>query len=335
MPKTLRHRQTTARPVNGLKTVGVGAVLLILGACAEFTAGPELAALRGAEPPGPAFERALVQEYLVLANFEADEMMDWRDAQRFTRKGLATLDGDTAAPEDPARWRIPAVHRATLATAHGELTQVLGAGVRLSAPEVAAAAQANFDCWVEQQEENWQADHIAACRTGFETAMAMLRADLAAATPPAVPRLPVAVAETVEPAAPPTAEKPIRLFFDFDSYLLDGEALAAVRLAANQANGEAVALIITGHADRAGSDAYNWDISLDRADAVRGVLEAMGVPAALIAVRAAGETEPLAPTEDGVRERKNRRVEIVLRPREGDLAARDTRQFELLLAGGP
>ena len=108
-----------------------------------------------------------------------------------------------------------------------------------------------------------------------------------------------------------------------------------MRLAANQANGEAVALIITGHADRAGSDAYNWDISLDRADAVRGVLEAMGVPAALIAVRAAGETEPLAPTEDGVRERKNRRVEIVLRPREGDLAARDTRQSELLVAGGP
>ena len=125
------------------------------------------------------------------------------------------------------------------------------------------------------------------------------------------------------------------MFFDFDSYLLDGEALAAVRLAAQRTQGEAFALVVTGHADRAGTDAYNWDISLDRADAVRGVLEAMGVPAALIAVRAAGETDPLAPTEDGVRERKNRRVEIVLRPRNGGLAERDPRAFELLVAGGP
>ncbi len=38
---------------------------------------------------------------------------------------------------------------------------------RDSNPAIAARAQARFDCWVEQQEENHQADHIAACRTDF------------------------------------------------------------------------------------------------------------------------------------------------------------------------
>jgi OOP family OmpA-OmpF porin len=333
MPKTTRIDQATTTRT-ALKAMGAAAVLFILGACAEFTAGPELTALRNAELPERPFERALVQEYLALASFEADEMMDWRYAQRFTRKGLATLAGNTAAPTDPARWRIPKEHRATLANARLELTLVLDNGARDRAPSVAAAAQTNFDCWVEQQEENWQWDHIAACRTGFETAMAMLRADLAASAPPALPREPVAVAEIVTPGSPPD-DGPIRLFFDFDSYLLDGKGLAALRIAAAQAQTQAVTLVVIGHADRAGSEPYNWDLSLDRADAVRGALAAMGVPARLIAVRAAGETEPLVATADGVRERQNRRVEIVLRPRDGNLAQRDPRQFELLLAAGP
>lgn len=336
MRKTPENHHPSGKAYAGLKAIGAGTALLFLGACAELAAGPELAALRSAELPEAPFERALVQEYLVLANFEADEMMDWRDAQRFTRKGLATLAGDTAAPEDPSRWRIPAVHRVTLANAHDDLTEIIGRGVRQAAPKVAAAAQANFDCWVEQQEENWQWEHIASCRTGFETAMTILRAVLAAANPPAEPRTQVEVVETVEPRqAVPIDETPIRLFFDFNSFLLDGEALAAVRAAAARTEGEARALIVTGHADRAGPDAYNWALSLDRADAVRGTLEAMGVPRALIAVRAAGETQPLTPTGDGVRERKNRRVEIILRPRDGNLAAGGRREFELLLAAGP
>ena len=41
-------------------------------------------------------------------------------------------------------------------------------------------------------------------------------------------------------------------------------------------------------------------------------LIANGVPADIIVIRGAGESEPLVPTADGVREPQNRRVEIVI-----------------------
>ncbi len=101
-----------------ISKVGSGAAALIfLSACATFTAGPELQSLREAEPKGAAFSQALSREYLVLANFEADEMVDWRDAQRFTRKGLRAAMGEMVPPEDFANWNIPVKKRATLAAA--------------------------------------------------------------------------------------------------------------------------------------------------------------------------------------------------------------------------
>jgi outer membrane protein OmpA-like peptidoglycan-associated protein len=69
---------------------------------------------------------------------------------------------------------------------------------------------------------------------------------------------------------------------------------------------------VTGHADRAGPDSYNMALSMRRADAVKAVLVREGVPANQIAVVARGESQPLVPTADGVREPQNRRVEIVL-----------------------
>ena len=45
MPKTPENHHTTGKARAGLKAIGAGAALLFLGACAEFAAGPELAAL--------------------------------------------------------------------------------------------------------------------------------------------------------------------------------------------------------------------------------------------------------------------------------------------------
>jgi OOP family OmpA-OmpF porin len=45
---------------------------------------------------------------------------------------------------------------------------------------------------------------------------------------------------------------------------------------------------------------------------VKDALVRNGVPAASIAVVGRGESQPLVPTADGVREAQNRRVEIVM-----------------------
>ena len=50
-----------------------------------------------------------------------------------------------------------------------------------------------------------------------------------------------------------------------------------------------------------------------RAQAVAAELTKLGVPRAEMAIQAFGESHPLVPTADGVREPQNRRVEIILR----------------------
>lgn len=74
-----------------------------------------------------------------------------------------------------------------------------------------------------------------------------------------------------------------------------------------------VAVDIIGHSDRVGSVAANERLSQERAGAVREVLLARGVPAALMRTDSRGEREPVVPTADNVTEPLNRRVEIVVR----------------------
>ena len=72
-------------------------------------------------------------------------------------------------------------------------------------------------------------------------------------------------------------------------------------------------IIATGYTDLSGSAAYNQRLSERRADTVKQELIRLGVPAAAITAVGRGESNPLVPTKDGVREPQNRRVEIVLR----------------------
>ena len=118
-----------------------------------------------------------------------------------------------------------------------------------------------------------------------------------------------------QPAPPPAprAEIPRRfiVFFDWNSAALTAEARTIIRNAANAARqGNIVRIELTGHADRSGPDRYNMGLSQRRAVAVRDELVRNGVAAGGIATAARGESQPLVPTADGVREPQNRRVEI-------------------------
>ena len=72
-------------------------------------------------------------------------------------------------------------------------------------------------------------------------------------------------------------------------------------------------VVVTGHTDRVGSVEANDRLSLARAEAVRELLVAAGVPASAITVAGRGEREPAVPTADEVAEARNRRVEIKIR----------------------
>lgn len=117
------------------------------------------------------------------------------------------------------------------------------------------------------------------------------------------------------PAPAPVAAQPTSymVFFDWDRADLSAEARTVIaRAVAAARQGEQVRIDLTGHADRSGTDAYNLRLSERRADAVKAAMVEQGLPATAISTVAKGESDPLVPTPDGVREPQNRRVEIVL-----------------------
>ncbi len=117
--------------------------------------------------------------------------------------------------------------------------------------------------------------------------------------------------------APAPAVQPARtylVFFDWDRADLTSRAREIITEAAQNSRSMQVTRIeVAGHADRSGDAAYNQRLSQRRAETVAGELVRDGVARNQITVTAFGESRPLVPTADGVREPQNRRVEIVLR----------------------
>ena len=75
--------------------------------------------------------------------------------------------------------------------------------------------------------------------------------------------------------------------------------------------------MLAGHTDRAGSAEYNMGLAARRNDSVRAYLTGRGIPEGRISSEAFGETQPRVPTDDGVRELQNRRVEVTYGPGSG------------------
>jgi len=115
-------------------------------------------------------------------------------------------------------------------------------------------------------------------------------------------------------AAMPRAPLVYILYFQAGSTDLDprsrdnlAAAIAAAKATANADIG------VVGHADATGSDAFNLELSLRRAENIRAALEAAGVPGDIIETGYHGANNPLIPTARGVPELRNRRVEITIR----------------------
>jgi outer membrane protein OmpA-like peptidoglycan-associated protein len=118
----------------------------------------------------------------------------------------------------------------------------------------------------------------------------------------------------VAPAAAPAPARTFLVFFDWDRADLTERARQIIAEAATNAQRVGTTRIeVAGHADRSGTPQYNQRLSERRANAVAAELERRGVPRSAMVIQAFGETRPLVPTADGVREPQNRRVEIVLR----------------------
>ena len=72
-------------------------------------------------------------------------------------------------------------------------------------------------------------------------------------------------------------------------------------------------VMIIGHTDNVGGDAYNDKLSLARAERMRELLIGLGIPITRIQVAGRGKRESLVQTQGNVSEPRNRRVEISVR----------------------
>lgn len=293
------------KSIRGVSLLAV--VTLSLGACSGFKSNSEVEALNEAKAVGSPFTQQLSAEYRDLANREQNVSFDYPDALHFARKGLAASAGEVVLPEPVSDWNLKPGHIEELSSARASLIAALDRGARENSPKIAAVAQSRFDCWIEQQEENWgkSGDQIG-CKKEFLDALNAL----GGVQPPADVMPPVtAGAAPVTPMAPEDAK--YLVFFDFDSSKVDqGGNSVLDSVAAEIAKQNISSVNVIGHADTAGSKKYNKRLSLKRANAVREALVAHGINANLLMVDSKGEDELMVATADGVREPANRRVEI-------------------------
>jgi outer membrane protein OmpA-like peptidoglycan-associated protein len=146
------------------------------------------------------------------------------------------------------------------------------------------------------------------------TLLVSLRWEFGAPPPAPAPVQPAAAVTPPPPATPaPQIQRSYLVFFDFDKSDITPEAQRVIQqAAANAKQGSVSRIQATGHTDRAGTETYNMALSIRRANAVKAALVRQGIPEGEIVVIGKGETQPLVPTPDGVREPQNRRVEILL-----------------------
>ena len=103
------------------------------------------------------------------------------------------------------------------------------------------------------------------------------------------------------------------LLFDYDSSVLRAESKRNLdNLASNLSSFGDSKLLLVGHTDAQGSDAYNLDLSRRRAAAVAAYLESRGVNASRVETAGRGESEPIAENDTDAGRQQYRRVEIAV-----------------------
>ncbi len=275
----------------------------------------------GLDTSGIAYMNALYGGYEALSQDRGDAH-DWIDAEHFNHKARRAARRSSTMPDAIMDRKLRDDDIPGLSAALARIRDAYDRGGRTLAPELSATVQVSYDCWIEaaegrNPETGWASesaarqDDIDRCRGAFDAAMAKLEAlanyRLTEFRKPAH--------SMAAPAAPQVAAAPetFIVYFDWNSDAVDRSGDRVIDEAVTAADSLGIAdFSITGHADRSGSDDYNLNLSLRRADNVRAALIARGVDEAGISVAGRGEAEPAIVTDDGVREPANRRVEIIL-----------------------
>ena len=100
-------------------------------------------------------------------------------------------------------------------------------------------------------------------------------------------------------------------FFDFDKSLLKADGKARLKELGEKIKSISLeVVIVVGHTDNVGTDAYNQKLSQRRAEAVKAYMVSLGVAKSRIYTEGKGESQPVADNKTSSGRAKNRRVEV-------------------------
>ena len=134
--------------------------------------------------------------------------------------------------------------------------------------------------------------------------------------PPPAAVAPAPVVPVPVPVAPPVPVNEKVTFesganFDFDKSVVKPADQAKLADMVDKSKGIALeVMVVTGHTDSVGTDAYNQKLSISRADAVKNFLVGKGVEKNRIYTEGKGETSPAADNKTSEGRAKNRRVSV-------------------------
>ncbi len=103
------------------------------------------------------------------------------------------------------------------------------------------------------------------------------------------------------------------ILFDVDQSALKGAARSNIEsLATSLKNNPQTNILIVGHTDATGTDAYNYRLSERRAASVKSYAVSQGIASSRLTTEGRGETEPISDNTSDSGKAQNRRVEIVI-----------------------
>ncbi len=286
-----------------IKYLPVIAVASLLGACAAPASNDlNMAEVRMLPQMGNDFDKALHQNYVALAQTEIDE--GHRNATTFYNvRARQAAAGQKVLPTQIDDRGLPPSTVAELTQARANLMRVLDAGGATRATVATARAQSQFDCWMEEQEENFQPEDIAECRQGFINAMDQANKVVFAAAP---------APKVAAPATMPSS-KVFTVFFDHNSDSLNNAAMGVNNeIIAHIKSTQARSVTVNGYTDRSGTREYNRLLAERRARVVASTLENSGIEPK-VGEQSFGEDRSAVQTADDVRDWHNRRVLVTVK----------------------
>lgn len=271
------------------KGVALAAAVSLFG-CAEIGVNR----LRNAVPQGSEFSKALAGEYLKFSESEYRIHGDDWHAWRFACKGNHAAKGMEIEPEDPTKYNLPVAAQGEIMQGRNRLMHALGSGAKVDYPVETAKAQVMFDCWVEQQEENFQAMDIAGCRDGFYKYLRTIERREDEKSP------------AFDPAVGGMTHK---IFFKLGSARIGKDGFQVIQEVAHifkkhKTQDKNARVFIYGHTDKVGKARANQHLSEARARSVKDALLKAGVDPQAI------DNEGKGVIEGPLKEPQNRRVDI-------------------------